>query len=74
MLAQAHPHPWIVWPFILLAKLIAFVVIFALRLAAVVVGGVFVLVGLLLSLTLIGAIIGLPLMFVGAVLVFKGIF
>lgn len=72
MFAHAQALPWFIWPFVLLAKLIVGLVILALRLTAIVVGGTLILAGLLLSLTIIGAIVGIPLALVGAFLVWLG--
>ena len=43
-------------------------------LIAVILGAVFLLVGILISLTLIGAVIGVPLALFGLLLVLRGIF
>jgi hypothetical protein len=73
-----HHTPWWVWPFELLFKalfhLITGILGLVLRFVAIVVGGVLALVGLLVSLTLIGAIVGIPLMLAGAWLMVRGVF
>jgi hypothetical protein len=44
------------------------------RLLAVVIGAVLMLLGVLVSLTIIGAIIGIPLAVVGLLIVLRGLF
>jgi hypothetical protein len=43
------------------------------RLVAIVIGAVLMLVGLLVSLTIVGAIVGIPLGLVGLLLVIRGL-
>jgi hypothetical protein len=73
-MAQERTIPWYAWPFWALWRLISWIVIFAGRLVAVVIGGVLMIVGILLSITIIGALLGIPLFIVGILLVFRGLF
>jgi len=66
--------PWYIWPFWALWRLVSWIVLFAGRLVVVVVGGVLMIAGILLSLTIIGALIGIPLFIVGILFVFRGLF
>lgn len=66
--------PWILWPFVAIWRLVALIVELTGRLIAVVLGSVLVLAGLLVSLTVIGAIVGLPLALLGLLLVVRGLF
>lgn len=66
--------PWILWPFVAIWRLVALIVELTGRLIAVVLGSVLVLAGLLVSLTVIGAIVGLPLALFGLLLVVRGLF
>lgn len=68
-----HTH-WLLWPVVALWKLLSGILLITGRLLAVVLGGVFMLVGLILSLTLIGAVIGVPLFVLGLLLALRGIF
>jgi hypothetical protein len=64
----------LVWPFKLLWDVTAFILQAGGRLLAVVLGGVFMLAGVLVSLTIVGAIIGIPLALFGFALVLRGLF
>jgi hypothetical protein len=64
--------PAILWPFALLWDLLAQVIGLTGRFVAVVLGMVLMIVGGLLCLTVIGAIVGIPLMIVGFGLIVRG--
>jgi hypothetical protein len=76
MSARSHQSgvPWILWPFWAIWRLIAFIVGLTGRLLAVVLGLVFGIVGLTLTVTVIMAPIGIPLLVFGALLVIRGLF
>ena len=62
MTTETKSHtPWFLWPFVALWKLLAVIVEMTGRFVAMVLGLVFIVVGIIVSLTLIGAIIGIPL-------------
>lgn len=71
--AKHHTH-WLLWPLVALWKLLTGIIEITGRLVAVILGGVFMLVGAIISLTVIGAIIGIPLVLLGALLVLRGLF
>jgi len=73
-MTQEHAVSWYAWPFWALWHLISWIVVFAGRLVAVVLGGVLMIAGILLSITIIGALLGVPLFIVGILLVFRGLF
>ena len=73
-MTQEHSIPWYVWPFWALWRLVSWIVLFAGRLIAVLLGFLLMLAGFLVSLTVIGALIGIPLFIVGLLLVFRGLF
>ena len=73
-MTHEHAVPWYAWPFWALWRLVSWIVIFAGRLVAVVLGGVLMIAGILLSITIIGALLGVPLFIVGILLVFRGLF
>jgi len=66
--------PWYLWPFAAIWKLLAVIVEMTGRFVAMVLGIVFILVGVIVSLTIVGAIIGVPLAFVGLLLLLRGMF
>jgi hypothetical protein len=66
--------PVLLWPFWLVWKLVEFILSLTGRLIAVVLGLVLMLVGVILTLTIVGAILGVPLFLVGLLLVFRGLF
>jgi len=71
--AKAH-IPWYLWPFAAIWKLLAVIVELTGRFVAMVLGIVLIIVGVLVSLTIVGAIIGVPLAIIGLLLFLKGIF
>ncbi len=74
MQGSEHRTPWILWPFVALWRLIALIVEFTGRIVAVVLGAVLMIVGIVVSLTVIGAIVGIPLAILGLLLVLRGLF
>ena len=69
-----HHIPWYLWPFAAIWKLLAVIVELTGRFVAMVLGIVLILVGVIVSLTIVGAIIGVPLAIVGLLLLFRGMF
>jgi len=74
MTTHENRIPWYLWPFAAIWKLLAVIVEMTGRLVAMILGIVLMLVGGLVSLTVIGAIIGIPLAIIGLLLFLKGIF
>ena len=75
MTTQTKKHiPWYLWPFAALWKLLAVIVEMSGRFVAMVLGIVFIIVGIIVSLTIIGAIVGVPLAIIGLLLLLRGIF
>ena len=66
--------PWYLWPFTAIWKLLAVIVEMTGRFVAMVLGLVLILVGFIVSLTIIGAIVGVPLAIIGLLLLLRGIF
>ncbi|MBK9006400.1 MAG: hypothetical protein IPM31_05335 [Anaerolineae bacterium] len=66
--------PWYLWPFAAIWKLLAVIVELTGRLVAMILGIVLMLVGGIISLTVIGTIVGIPLAVVGLLLFLKGMF
>ncbi len=65
--------PFFLWPFKAIWDLVVWVVSLTGRLIAVVLGLVFLLVGGILTATVIGAIIGIPLAIFGFMLIMRGL-
>lgn len=75
MTTQTRQHiPWYLWPFAAIWKLLAVIVEMTGRFVAMVLGLVLILVGFIVSLTIVGAIVGIPLAFIGLLLLLRGIF
>ena len=72
--AESRTVPWFLWPFWAIWRLLATMVELTGRLVAVVLGLVLMVVGALISLTVIGAVIGIPLILIGFLLVLRGFF
>lgn len=65
--------PWLLRPFIWLWNFIAYIVTLTGRLVAVILGLVFMLVGAILTITVVGAIAGIPLIIIGVLLAIRGL-
>jgi hypothetical protein len=65
---------WILWPFVALWKLLAGLIQLTGRLVAVILGAALMLLGGLVSLTVVGAVIGIPLAVLGLLIILRGLF
>jgi hypothetical protein len=74
MSKQDDKTPWILWPFVGLWKLLAGIIELTGRLVAAALGLVLMIVGVILTLTIIGAIVGIPLIIFGSLLILRGFF
>jgi hypothetical protein len=66
--------PWFLWPFWAIWKLVAFIIEMTGRLVGLILGAVFIVVGVIVSLTVVGAIIGVPLALFGLLLMARSLF
>jgi hypothetical protein len=66
--------PWYLWPFAAIWKLLAIIVEMTGRFVAMVLGILLILAGVIVSLTIVGAIVGIPLAIVGLLLLLRGMF
>lgn len=66
--------PWFLWPVAAVLELFTNLIEVIFRFFAAVIGFLFILAGILLSLTLIGAILGIPLVSAGLYLMFRSHF
>jgi len=69
-----HHTPWYLWPFVAIWRLLATIVELTGRFVAMIIGIVFIVVGVIVSLTVIGAIVGVPLALIGLLLFLRGLF
>jgi len=72
MINPKNTH-WLLRPFIWLWNFIAYIVTLTGRLVAVILGLVFMLAGVILTITVVGAIVGIPLFIIGLLLVVRGL-
>ncbi len=66
--------PWILWPFVALWRLLEGILLVTGRLVALILGVVFMIVGGILTVTVVGAVIGIPLLIFGFMLILRGFF
>jgi hypothetical protein len=69
-----HKVPWYLWPFWAIWKLVVGIVAGTGRLVAVILGLVFLIVGVVLTITVVGAIVGVPFIIFGLLLMVRGLF
>lgn len=74
MLRSSSRVAWYFWPFVALWRFLAWIIGLTGRLIAIVLGIVVMILGMLATLTVVGAAIGIPLMIFGFLLVIRGIF
>ena len=74
MNAKKQRTSWLLWPFVAFWKLLAGIIGLTGRLVAAVLGLVLMIVGLIVTLTVVGAIIGIPLIIFGFLLILRGLF
>lgn len=65
---------WIFWPFVAIWRLLTLILEMTGRLVAILIGCVLMIVGVILSATVIGAIVGVPIAIFGFLLVMRGLF
>lgn len=73
MITSKHV-PWILWPFYAVAQLITGILKLTGRLVAALIGFVLLVAGVALSITIIGAILGVPMIIFGFMLMVRAIF
>ena len=65
---------WIFWPFVAIWRLLTLILEITGRLVAIILGVVLMIVGVVVTATVIGAIVGVPLAIFGFLLVMRGLF
>lgn len=66
--------PWFLWPFVALWRLLTAILELTGRLVAVLLGLALMVVGVVAILTVVGAVVGIPILLVGFLLTLRGIF
>jgi hypothetical protein len=72
--AESKRAAWFLWPFVALWRLVTFILEMTGRFVAILLGLVLIAVGVLVSLTVLGAVIGVPVALFGLLLIFRGLF
>jgi hypothetical protein len=66
--------PWFLWPIYLPLKIAFFIISLCGRFVGLILAAIFILLGKFLTATIIGAIIGIPLLLIGVALGFNCLF
>ena len=74
MTSRREHVPLLLWPFWAIWRLVTLILALTGRLIVAVLGLVLMVVGLLFSVTVIGAVVGIPLIIFGFLLIIRGIF
>jgi hypothetical protein len=73
-MSEKNKVPWYLYPFWLIWKLVAGIILFTGRLVGAILGLVLMIVGIVASLTIVGLIVGIPLIIFGFLLMMRSIF
>jgi hypothetical protein len=65
--------PWFLWPFVAIWNLLAWIIQLTGRLIAMIIGLLLIIGGVVLTLTVVGAIIGVPMILFGVLLIVRGL-
>ncbi len=71
---QEKKTRWFLWPFVALWRLLTFILGMTGRLVAVVLGAALVFIGVIVTFTVVGAVVGIPLTLFGLLLMVRGLF
>ena len=66
--------PWLLWPFVVLWDVLAFILTLTGRMLGIILGLVLMVVGIILTVTVIAAPVGIPLIIFGLALMLRGLF
>ncbi len=73
-MSKSKSASWIFWPFVAVWRLVTFILEMTSRLVAILLGVLLMAWGVLISLTVLGAVVGIPLALFGLLLVLRGLF
>ena len=74
MTPRPRDYPWILWPFVAIWDLLAFVLKLTGRLVGTILGFALMITGIVLCFTLVGLPLGIPLAMLGGALMLRSIF
>jgi hypothetical protein len=74
MTDETKRTPWFLWPFVAIWNLVAWILSLTGRLVAAVLGLVFMIVGAILTVTVVGSVVGIPMIVFGFLLMLRSIF
>ena len=74
MSEKSRRTPWFLWPFVAIWDLITWIMQLTGRLVAATLGLVFMIIGAILTVTVIGAVVGIPFIIFGFALMVRSIF
>lgn len=66
--------PWYILPFWWIWQLLALIVGMTGRLVAIILGLLFMIAGVIVSVTIVGLVVGIPLILFGVLLIIRGLF
>ena len=73
-MSKSKSVSWIFWPLVAVWRLVTFILEMTSRLVAILLGVLLMAWGVLISLTVLGAVVGIPLALFGLLLVLRGLF
>jgi hypothetical protein len=74
MSENSHTTQWFLWPFSALWRLLTFVLNLTGRIITAIIGLIIVIIGMILSVTIFAAPIGIPMIILGILLMLRSIF
>ncbi|MHB8077827.1 MAG: hypothetical protein ACYDIE_01050 [Candidatus Krumholzibacteriia bacterium] len=74
MTPRPRDYPWILWPFVAIWDLLAFVLNLTGRLVGTILGIALMITGIALCFTLVGLPLGIPLAMLGGALMLRSVF
>lgn len=73
-MTNSNPVPWYLWPFWAIWRFLAWIVSLTGRLIAILLGFTLIIIGAVLSITVILLPLGIPMAIFGLLLIFRGLF
>jgi hypothetical protein len=73
-MSEEKKTPWFAWPFVALWRFLTWILELTGRLVVIILGIVLMILGAVATLTVLGAIVGVPLIIFGFLLTLRGLF